>query len=348
MGQVYLIGLSVVIGFIFNKLNIPIPWILGGIIGVLVLQIARVKGFFWKREWRMYALVVVGYGIGRYVNPKVIEQVSEEGVGIVSATLIAVLMAIIISMAMTKYEHLDFHSVLMGIMPGGFTQMTAMLDEDTRVDPNIVTVYQSLRLLTIEICIPFLVLTFLDAKTAVDSGSLAVHDGISFWLIIPFCVLGAVLADKLGLATPFLVGPLLVSGIVALVWGPLDSPPGLLMTIAQLSIGIYVGVGLDLEHLKALAKTLPATFLGIFVMLAMCMAFASGLAYFYGFDLITAFLAMAPGGIAEMCLTGMSVGANVAIILTYQLFRMLFISFVVPVALKKYFGVPEKTPLKME
>ena len=348
MGQVYLISLSVVIGFLLSKLHIPIPWILGGILATLILQLARVKGFYWKRQWRMYALIVVGYGIGRYVNVQVLTQIKSQGIGIVSATLVAVISCVFVSVIMAKFVHLDLHSLVMGIMPGGFTQMTAMLDEDTRVDPNIVTVYQSLRLLTIEICIPFLVLTFLDAKTAVDSGSLAVHDGISFWLIIPFCVLGAVLADKLGLATPFLVGPLLVSGIVALGWGPLDSPPGLLMTIAQLSIGIYVGVGLDLAHLKALAKTLPATFLGIFVMLAMCMAFASGLAYFYGFDLITAFLAMAPGGIAEMCLTGMSVGANVAIILTYQLFRMLFISFVVPVALKKYFGVPEKTPLKME
>jgi len=46
-----------------------------------------------------------------------------------------------------------------------------------------------------------------------------------------------------------------------------------------------------------------------------------------------------------MCLTGMSVGANVAIILTYQLFRMLFIALVIPVILKKYFGKPDNTAL---
>jgi membrane AbrB-like protein len=340
MGQVYLIGLSLVIGFIFNKFNIPIPWLLGGIISALTLQIAHVKGFYWKRQWRMYALVVVGYGIGRYVDLKVLEQISSEGVGIVSATLIAILACIIVSVIMVKIDHLDLHSVVMGVMPGGFTQMTAMLDEDKRVNANVVTVYQSLRLLVIEMSIPFLILTFLHAKVSANVGSLAVHDGISFWLILPFCFAGAVIFDKLKLSTPYLIGPILVAAIVSLKFGQLDSPPGWLMIIAQMSIGLYVGMGLDIVQLKKLVKTLPVTMVGIFVILAVSMSYADLLSHLYDFDLITGFLAMAPGGIAEMCLTGMSVGANVPVILTYQLFRALFIAFVVPIALKKYFGPP--------
>ena len=57
----------------------------------------------------------------------------------------------------------------------------------------------------------------------------------------------------------------------------------------------------------------------------------------YGFSLITAFLAMAPGGIAEMCLAGMSMGENVSIILTYQLVRMLILNITVPMGLTWYF-----------
>ena len=57
----------------------------------------------------------------------------------------------------------------------------------------------------------------------------------------------------------------------------------------------------------------------------------------YGFSLITAFLAMAPGGIAEMCLAGMSMDENVSIILTYQLVRMLILNITVPMGLTWYF-----------
>ena len=220
-----------------------------------------------------------------------------------------------------------------------------MLDEDKRVDPNLVTVYQSLRLLTIELSIPFLVMTVLSAQVSSGANTLAVHDGVNFWLVMPFCIIGALVADKIKISTPYLIGPVIVTIIAALSVGRLDSPPEWLMIIAQLSIGIYVGVGLNMEQLKKLVRTLPATMAGIFFILTVSMIYAVGLAHFYDFDLITAFLAMAPGGIAEMCLTGMSVGANVAIILTYQLFRMLFIALVIPVILKKYFGKPDNTAL---
>ena len=57
----------------------------------------------------------------------------------------------------------------------------------------------------------------------------------------------------------------------------------------------------------------------------------------YGFSLITAFLAMAPGGIAEMSLAGMSMRENVSVILTYQLVRILAINIGVPPLLRWMF-----------
>lgn len=57
----------------------------------------------------------------------------------------------------------------------------------------------------------------------------------------------------------------------------------------------------------------------------------------YGFTLITAFLAMVPGGIAEMSLSGKSMGEDVSIILTYQLMRLLSINLLMPPLLLWYF-----------
>ena len=52
---------------------------------------------------------------------------------------------------------------------------------------------------------------------------------------------------------------------------------------------------------------------------------------------MTAFLAMAPGGMTEMCLAGMSMGADVSIILTYQIVRLLMMNLTVPFCLNRYF-----------
>ena len=341
MGRIYLIGLSVILGAILQKLHIPIPWTLGGILGALILQFLPGSHPRWKSQWRNYALVVIGYGTGRYVTVDVLRETLRQWPGIVGATVVAVLVAIVIAICMDKYEHLDFHSALMGVMPGGFTQMTTMIDEDKRVDANIVTVYQSLRLIAIVVSVPILVVQMLGAEMTGSTGTLAVHDGLSFWLLLPVVFLGGILFAKLKIATPYLMGPIFVAALVALYFGKLNSPPSWLLAVAQLNVGMYVGTGLDTQKLKELVKTLPGCFAGIALMLVVSIGFAHVLSDYYSFSLITAFLAMSPGGLGEMCLTGMALGENVAIILTYQLFRFLFLSLVVPVAMKKYFGQPK-------
>lgn len=337
-----LVGLAIIIGGFFKYNQIPIPWTLGGIFSALILQIAQVEDVSWNRDWRNGALLVVGYGTGRYVDGAMVKEMVRQGPGIVSATLVAVLVCVMISVLMTKYQHLDLHSVLMGIMPGGFTQMTAMLDDDKRVDANIVTVYQSLRLIIIVVSVPLMVVHLLGANLSGNAASLAFHEGISFWLILPFAFIGGRIFRKIGTATPELLGSIVVAAVASLCFGRLDTPPSWLLAFAQINIGMYVGTGLNLNKLKALLKTLPAVIMGILFLLLVSIGFAHFLSSYYGFSLITAFLAMAPGGLAEMCLTGMSIGENVAIILTYQLFRFLFLNLAVPFAMKKYFGPPVK------
>lgn len=340
MVRVGLVVLAFFIGWGLNFIGMPIPWMLGGIFVSLAMKIAGIQGVSWPRRWRNYGLIVVGYGIGRYVTPSVLDQMLQQIPGIVGATIVAVATALIISVFMAKYEHMDLHSTIMGIMPGGFTQMTAMSDEDCRVDTNVVTVLQSLRLITIVVTVPFLVINFLGAQVTQTATSLAVTKGISFWPILPLAAIVGFIMEKLKISTPYLMGPIFVTAALSLYMGLLNTSPNWLLSLAQLSIGIYVGTGLEPKKVKKLMLILPNVFLGIFVMLAVSIGVAYLLSYFYGFSLITAFLAMAPGGLGEMCLVGMSLEENVAIILTYQMFRFLFLNLAVPVCIGRYFGKP--------
>ncbi|NLU43727.1 MAG: AbrB family transcriptional regulator [Acholeplasmataceae bacterium] len=335
-----LVVLAFFIGWGLSFIGMPIPWMLGGIFVSLAMKIAGIQGVSWPRRWRNYGLIVVGYGIGRYVTPSVLDQMLQQIPGIVGATIVAVATALIISVFMAKYEHMDLHSTIMGIMPGGFTQMTAMSDEDCRVDTNVVTVLQSLRLITIVVTVPFLVINFLGAQVTQTATSLAVTKGISFWPILPLAAIVGFIMEKLKISTPYLMGPIFVTAALSLYMGLLNTSPNWLLSLAQLSIGIYVGTGLEPKKVKKLMLILPNVFLGIFVMLAVSIGVAYLLSYFYGFSLITAFLAMAPGGLGEMCLVGMSLEETVAIILTYQMFRFLFLNLAVPVCIGRYFGKP--------
>ena len=88
------------------------------------------------------------------------------------------------------------------------------------------------------------------------------------------------------------------------------------MMLAQVSIGLYMGVMLDPKKLSATKELMPYIFSGIVLMIGVSVVVAWSLSERYGFSLVTAFLAMAPGGIAEMCLAGMSMGEDVSFLLT--------------------------------
>ncbi|MDD3396803.1 MAG: AbrB family transcriptional regulator [Acidaminococcaceae bacterium] len=338
MNRILALVVAFIIGYALNNINMPIPWMLGGIFAALLGKISGKYQVSWPRAWRNYGLVVVGYGIGRYVTPQVVSEALRQIPGIVGATLVAVLIAVAISVFMYKYNGVDLQSVIMGIMPGGFTQMTAMSDEDARVDQNIVAVLQSLRLITIIVMVPLLVKQLLHAQVQNTAISLTVADGVSFWYFLPFCYIMGIFMEKIKSATPYLMGPIILAAAGAVYFGQINTAPAALMALAQLSIGIYVGSGLDPVRLRSLRQLLPATFAGIFAMLFASIGVAYLLSDVYSFSLVTSFLAMAPGGLGEMCLVGMSLGENVAIILTYQMFRFLFLNLAVPFGIARYFG----------
>ena len=57
---------------------------------------------------------------------------------------------------------------------------------------------------------------------------------------------------------------------------------------------------------------------------------------------LIALRSMAPGGITEMCVAGLAMGANVPLILAYQLFRLLSINFISPFLINWYFKKNEE------
>ena len=225
----------------------------------------------------------------------------------------------------------------MGCMPGGLTQMMLMSETDKRVDFSVVMVMQTLRLMSAIIIVPFLVVHGLGAEIK-DTALPAAQTGGYTWLwMVPIAAIGAVVLQKLHIPTPRLLGPTLAASACSYFFGSFQPVPDPLMTVAQISIGLYMGMLLDPARIKETARLMPFIITGILIIIAVSVAMAYYLSGIYGFSLITAFLAMAPGGIAEMCLAGMSMGENVSIILTYQLVRMLILNITVPMGLTWYF-----------
>lgn len=104
--------------------------------------------------------------------------------------------------------------------------------------------------------------------------------------------------------------------------------------IIQMIAGGFIGSRItakdvkDIKHMIIPAVFLTVSMLGITTIIALLMSKLTIL------DLITSFFASAPGGIVDMSIIGLAMGADVSKVATLQLFRVIFVIGVFPPLLK--------------
>lgn len=328
------------VGRVLYLQGVPIPYMLGGIIVATLTRIFIDKSISWPKPLREYALLAAGFGIGRNFTQETLLAVMAQGLGVLEACASGLGISLILAVIIARHSFTNLLSSVMGMLPGGLTVMMIMSEEDDRCDANVVMVMQTLRMFSVVISVPFLAVYGLGAKVMPDEEMakvMASTDGYHWIIFFPLGMLGYYIAKSVHFPAPRLIGPVFAAAIFSACVHPVLPIPGPVMGFAQLLIGLVMGSQLDKDRLLNTYKILPHIFIGSGILIIVSIAIAYHLSYMYGFSLITAFLAMAPGGIAEMCLAGLSMGEDVSIILTYQLTRMIMICFMVPIGIKWWF-----------
>lgn len=142
------------------------------------------------------------------------------------------------------------------------------------------------------------------------------------------------IAPKLHLPTPYMLGPMLGAAILSCTGLAAPQLPHGLVVAAQIAVGTYMGVSTSLKSLANWRKLLPYAIFGAVGVVFFSLGVGYLLTVWHPMSLTTAFLGSAPGGMTEMGLTGAAVGADMSVIVAYQMFRLLFILFIAPLVVK--------------
>ena len=327
---------------LFAWAKIPLAWMLGPLAAGMGWLQVRKQDFYWPTRWRNWSLLPIGYGMGKYVTAHTLKQIIVQLPGMMVATALMLLACYYLARLTATGAGLSASSSILGSTPGGLSQMAVLGEEFEDTDLAAITFMQTARLLGVVCIVPVLVVHGLASDRApVAAAALATAAaplGVDGWLAVSLVVVaGAWLAVKLRWPTPYMMGPVFAIALASLVHGPLPSLPIAVMNGAQLVMGLYLAKRFRASEGSA-ANWRPLFFftaIGVLLMIIVSLALAWGLSSVYHFSLTTAFLAMAPGGIAEMGLTGIALGEDVSIIFAYQLFRLLFVLGVLPMLLRK-------------
>lgn len=166
-------------------------------------------------------------------------------------------------------------------------------------------------------------------------------------------VLGGALAKQLKIPAPFMTGSMIAVALFSILTEQ-SYMPSTLKIIAQIISGAYIGQQInqsDLLNFPKLGKSI------LFLMLLFTInMFTMGLIFhvFFDMDLVTALLSCMPGGIMDVSLISIDMGAQAEIVATMQLIRLVSILLILPAWInfllrrfdKDYAVTSEKSTLK--
>ncbi|PKM86539.1 MAG: AbrB family transcriptional regulator [Firmicutes bacterium HGW-Firmicutes-12] len=344
-GLIQTMVLAVLGGCLFFILRLPVPWMLGPLTAILVFKFSfkhYKQAVYWPPLLHQVPLVILGYVMGSSFSIDTRREIIRLFPGMFVSTAIIIGISLLTGLIIYRYIGVSYSTGILGSIPGGLTQTVMLCEEIEGADISVVTFMQTIRLLTVVFVVPFLVVHSSLAMHPASINSQSVSSALLltdqyplliFYTSIAF--LGGAIAKKIGLPTPFLMGPMLCIAIPSLLGLSIPHLPSLLVKAAQIAFGAYLGNSIDFKSFDNFKRLLFFALLSALTIIGVSLLVGYGLTHFYSMDLLTAFLATSPGGMSEMAVTALSVNANLSIVTSYQLFRVLLINLMILPILKR-------------
>ncbi|SFA95741.1 hypothetical protein SAMN04488072_104142 [Lentibacillus halodurans] len=327
---------------IFSLIHIPLPWLIGSLVTVAVWRVMTQREMYWPFRLRKIAMVLLGYLIGTSFTKETLIEMGDHVPSMVAITALTIGFSLVLGLLFSKVTGLDLSSCMVGSVPGGLSQIMVLMDEIKGLNSTVITFLQSMRVMIIVIVVPIVTVYMFGgdsdaaAQTMMGTGSVSWADMPWYtYLLYPLLMIaGAWIFFRLHVPTALLLGPMVLTIVMTFAGFPTPELPAGFIDLAQILIGVHIGLQMQPRDLPDWKKVTAYTFLVIVVLVLFGFCLGYGLALLYDLPYTTALLSTAPGGMVEMGLTAVAVGGDVSVVTSYQLFRLLIIMFFVPLFFK--------------
>jgi membrane AbrB-like protein len=308
-------------GVVFSWWRIPLPWMIGPLSVMAVCNFAG-AGLRAVPRGREAGQVVIGTALGLYFMPAVAQEVISFWPLLLFAGAFAIALGVLAAWILRAVAGSDATTAFFASVPGGAAEMT-LLGEKYGGRPDLIALAQSLRILVVVVVVPIALTTvlghsrdvYVPVSASLSMGGLMILLGVA-------SVAGA-LAARLGMPNAFFFGPLVAAIALTISEVQLSSIPTPLSNTAQVLIGCALGSRFERRSLERAPRFVAGILLGVFAAITLCAAMAALIAWAADLSAPTLVLAMAPGGIAEMCITAKVLQLGVPLVTAAHVARVL-------------------------
>lgn len=326
----------------------PVPWLLGSLLATALITGFGVKLYRYSLNIEQWMRVLIGVALGPAVANSLRDFGSSTLIAVAASIASIVILVVVGSWFFKRFLSMSRAEAFLCSLPGGLSFMMALAD-DTRVAskgsrPRIALVH-TVRVVSLVLFVSVIAYFFgtdIQRTRFTDWFLSGLTLDWQLVLLAVLAILGGVLANVLRIAGGHVTLPLLVS-VIAYTTGIIDiAMPQLVITVAMLTFGSILGCELG----NGPRREYPGLALGSLLFTALAFAVGALFATLFGkasgIGFLTFFLALAPGGIAEVALIALSLGLDVGLIALVHLCRFMFIMLAGPVGLRVIGGASTK------
>ncbi len=310
-------------GIVAWWLRVPLAWMIGPMVTTAAVSAA---GFTLAQvpAGRQVGQAVVGIAIGLRMTPPVLAGTLSLAPAIVVATIGVIAVTTAAAFLLRPLARVDARTAFFATAAAGMADM-ALVARRHGGDADAVATVHAIRVFVVVLMVPVLVVAFGTGGSVED----AVIDGAHPWawvLLVPGALLCAWALMPAGFPNPWLVGPMLGSAAFAAVEPFRAAVPWAALVVAQLAIGIALGVRFKRESLVRLPRVALGGLAVAMLLVAAAAAGGAVLAAATGIPYAAAFLAVAPAGITEMVLTAKIMRLDATVVTAFQIVRIAVIA----------------------
>jgi membrane AbrB-like protein len=313
-------------GWIFSRLQLPLPWMLGPMIVCTVAALFRAP-IAAPAVVRPPMTMVIGVLLGAGFTPAIVAQLPSwipTLIGLLGFILVCGVACVSYFLVVAGY---DAVTAYFSGMPGGLVEMV-ILGEERGGNARTIALIHSARILLIVMTLPFIVQWLqgisLGARPAFGRSLLDTPWADDLWLVAT-AIVGAIVGDWLRLPAKYLLGPMLVSAAVHVAGVSEFQPPQEVVIAAQLVLGTTIGCRFLGTPPKEILSVLLVSLGSTAILIAITLAFGYVVARVSSFGAIPLILAYSPGGLAEMSLIALALHIEVAFVAAHHIIRVFLV-----------------------
>ncbi len=320
----------------FMVLGLPLPWLLGPLVGCLIAALSGVELRGTPRTSQVMR-TILGAAVGSTITPALFAQLDSL---IWTLALVPLLLICVGSVGYPLFRKgfgFDHPTAFYASMPGGLQDML-LFGEEAGGDVRALSLIHATRVLIVVMVLPFVFAFFYGVDLNQPAGEpFASLPWQELCLLAAAAIAGWRIAKFIGLFGASLLGPLFLTAALSLGDVIHHRPPAEAIAAAQFFIGFTIGVKYSGITWHELRVDVTAGVAFSVLSLAVGVLFAVLIVQAGWLSLTEAVLSFAPGGQAEMAIVALVAGADAAVVVAHHLVRIVCVITGAPLV-DRWFG----------